>query len=86
MADKCSLEAEPRAQLNLTRASGKVRSKRLRSGVAEAGCVGQKIVGLSKLHAVEEIVEFKADVEFHALMNSDLLTQDHLEVVDARCE
>jgi len=63
-ADKCSLEAEPRAQLNLTRASAKVRPQRLRSGVAEDGCVGQKIVGLSELHAVEEIVEFKTHVEF----------------------
>ena len=46
--------------------------------------VGQKIVGLTELHAVEEVVEFKAHVEFHALMNSDLLTQDHIEVFDAR--
>jgi hypothetical protein len=43
-----------------------------------------RLSGSSELHAVDEIVKFKAHVEFHALMNSDLLTQNHFEVVDVR--
>jgi len=52
--------------------------------VTEEDRVGHKIVGLTELHAVEEIVEFEAHVEFQALVNSYMLTHDHIEVVDAR--
>ena len=65
------------------RASGKVGPERLRRGVTEDRRVGQKIVGLTELHAVEEIVEFKAHVESQALVNSFLLIEDHIGVVDA---
>ena len=71
-------------QLNLARVSGKVGPERFPNRVAENRGVGKQIVELIELHAVEEIVKFKAHVEFQALVNSYLLVQDHIRVGDAR--
>src|SRR5579864_3266361 len=77
------LKAELHAQLNLARAGGEVRANVFGRGVPKDVRVGQEGVRLVELHAVEQVIELEAQVEFDALANSHLLVQDGIGVVDA---
>src|SRR5208283_922580 len=75
------LEAQLDPELNLPGAGGQVRTPHLRTGLAKGICVGDEIVGLAELNAVEQVVALRPELQVGAFRKPHALLQNHVPAV-----